>query len=380
MRVALVYDCLYPHTVGGAERWMRALALGAVDAGHDVTYLTRHQWGSGSPDLPGARVVAVSGPDELYDASGDRLVGPGVRFGRGVLRHLATSRRAYDVVHLGNFPYFSVLAARTALAGTGVPTLVDWHELLSPAYLSTYLGRRGRAAGAVQRACVHASGRSLCFSAMTETRLREAGARRVERLPGLFPAGAAGSSSPAPERLHVVYAGRHVADKRVLLVPEVVAALRTSVPDVHATMLGTGPLHAAVRSRVHALGLDGVVAVAGAVPAEEVGAVLASASCLLLPSAREGYGIVVVEAAAVGTPSVVVAGPDNAAVDLVTPGVNGAVVDSAEVADVAAAVAAVAGAGGPLRVSTAAWYAREAPLRSVDASVARVLEIYASLA
>ena len=379
MRVALVYDCLYPHTVGGAERWMRALALGAVDAGHEVTYLTRHQWGAGEPDLPGARVVAVSPPDELYGPSGDRLVGPGVRFGRGVLRHLSTNRRAYDAVHLANFPYFSVLAARSALAGTRVPVLVDWHEVLSEEYLRAFLGpARGRAAARVQAACVRASGRSLCFSAMTERRLRAAGARGVLRLPGLFP-DAAAAATPAPDRLHVVYAGRHVADKRVLLVPDVVAAVRRVVPDAHATVLGDGPLHGALRDRVAALGLDGVVALPGAVPPAEVPRVLGSGSCLLLPSAREGYGLVVVEAAVHGTPAVVVAGPDNAAADLVEAGVNGSVVASPDPTEVAGAVVAVARAGQGLRDSTAAWHAREAPVRGVAASVAAVLDLYAGL-
>lgn len=374
MRVALVYDCLYPHTVGGAERWMRALAVGAVAAGHDVTYLTRHQWGARSPDLPGARVVAVSRAEPLYDASGDRLVGPGLRFGRGVFAHLARHRGAYDVVHLANFPYFSVLGARLALAGSGVPVVVDWHEVLSAPYLTAFLGAaRGRAALAVQAACVRASGRSLCFSAMTERRLRAAGARHVERLPGLFPSLAAAPS--AVERTHVVYAGRHVADKRVLVVPDVIAEVRRLDPDARATVLGDGPLHGALRERVSALGLDGAVRVPGSVPPDEVPGVLASASCLLLPSAREGYGLVVVEAAAYGTPSVVVAGPDNAAVDLVEEGVNGAVVATPDPAAVAEAVLRVA----RLRESTAAWYAREAPSRAVAASVAAVLDLYARL-
>ena len=44
---------------------------------------------------------------------------------------------------------------------------------------------------------------------------------------------------------------------------------------------------------------------------------------LVNPSAREGFGLVVAEAAADGTPSVVVAGEDNAAAELVIDGVNG---------------------------------------------------------
>ena len=44
MRVCLVYDCLFPYTVGGAERWYRNLSERLAADGHDVTYLTLRQW------------------------------------------------------------------------------------------------------------------------------------------------------------------------------------------------------------------------------------------------------------------------------------------------------------------------------------------------
>ena len=50
---------------------------------------------------------------------------------------------------------------------------------------------------------------------------------------------------------------------------------------------------------------------------------MARATCLLLPSTREGYGMVVIEAAAKGVPSVLVAAPDNASTEHITDGVNG---------------------------------------------------------
>ena len=37
MRVCLVYDCLYPFTIGGAERWYRNLAERLAASGHEVT-------------------------------------------------------------------------------------------------------------------------------------------------------------------------------------------------------------------------------------------------------------------------------------------------------------------------------------------------------
>ena len=48
MRICLVYDCLFPHTVGGAERWYRSLAERLAADGHEVTYLTLRQWDRGT--------------------------------------------------------------------------------------------------------------------------------------------------------------------------------------------------------------------------------------------------------------------------------------------------------------------------------------------
>ncbi len=60
MRICLVYDCLFPLTVGGAERWYRNVAERLAGAGHEVTYVTLRQWDRGEPPrIDGVRVVAV---------------------------------------------------------------------------------------------------------------------------------------------------------------------------------------------------------------------------------------------------------------------------------------------------------------------------------
>jgi glycosyltransferase involved in cell wall biosynthesis len=100
------------------------------------------------------------------------------------------------------------------------------------------------------------------------------------------------------------------------------------------------------------------------------------ALCHVLPSQREGYGMVVIEASAMGTPSVVVADEDNAAVELVEDGVNGAIARSADAADLEAALQRVIDAGPAMRESTADWFARNAPARSLDASLAIVAAAY----
>ena len=37
MRVCIIYDCLYPYTVGGGERWYRNVAERVGGSGHEVT-------------------------------------------------------------------------------------------------------------------------------------------------------------------------------------------------------------------------------------------------------------------------------------------------------------------------------------------------------
>ena len=99
---------------------------------------------------------------------------------------------------------------------------------------------------------------------------------------------------------------------------------------------------------------------------------------MLLPSGREGYGLIVVEAAALGTPSIVVAGADNAAVELVQNGVNGIVAKSTAPDALAEAIVAVHEAGPTLRESTLAWFARNAERLSLQTSLRRVVASYAA--
>jgi glycosyltransferase involved in cell wall biosynthesis len=87
--------------------------------------------------------------------------------------------------------------------------------------------------------------------------------------------------------------------------------------------------------------------------------------------------MVVVEAAALGTPSVVVSAPDNAATDLISEGENGYVARSAAPADLAAAIERVHSEGHALRERTAAWFAANAERLSIESSLRRVLESYA---
>ena len=382
MRICVIYDCLYPWTIGGAERWYRNLAEAFVADGHEVTYLTRTQWDDGDPPaIPGVRVIAVSRGGPLYSEDGRRLVGPPVRFGIGVFRHLATHRRSYDAVHTCAFPFFSVPAVRAALIGRRATVGVDWFEVWSRAYWREYLGGVGGAVGyGIQRLVARVTPRAFVFNDLHARRLAEQGFRGTAvRLAGLLPPLAAAPSAPPPGGPPtVVFAGRHIPEKRAQALPAAIAEARRRLPDLRGAIYGDGPERPRVLAEVERLALRDVVAVPGFVASGVVEDAIAAALCLVLPSSREGYGLVVVEAASRGTPSIVVAGPDNAATELVAEGQNGFVAASASPADIAEAIVKVHDGGAALRASTAAWFERKRPELSLETSLRRVLEAYDS--
>jgi glycosyltransferase involved in cell wall biosynthesis len=120
------------------------------------------------------------------------------------------------------------------------------------------------------------------------------------------------------------------------------------------------------------------VSAPGFADAQTLDAEMRRALCMLLPSLREGYGMVVVEAAARGTPSVVVAGEDNAATELISEGVNGTVAPRSDAQSVADAILRVHEGGLAMRQSTSAWFESNAAMLSLDSSLATVLAGYRS--
>jgi glycosyltransferase involved in cell wall biosynthesis len=385
MRICVVYDCLFPYTIGGGERWYRHLAERLAAEGHEVTYLTLRQWQRGERVEidPRVRVVTAGPRMALYTTGGRRRILPPLVFGLGTLAHLLRRGRDYDVVHACAFPYFSLLAAALARPLRGFALEVDWFEVWSRHYWLDYLGGPGGRIGAfVQRLCARVPQRAYCFSELHAERLREEGLHgAVTVLRGLYAGGPESAAPPADDAFDdslVLFVGRLIAEKQATLGIAALALARERAPELRGEFLGDGPERGALQRAIIEHGLQDSVSAPGFAESETVDREMRRAMCMLLPSRREGYGMVVVEAAARGTPSVVVAGEDNAATELIEEGVNGTVAERSEPAAIAEAIGRVHAAGAAMRASTAAWFAQNAERLSLESSLRTVLAGYAS--
>jgi phosphatidylinositol alpha-1,6-mannosyltransferase len=95
------------------------------------------------------------------------------------------------------------------------------------------------------------------------------------------------------------------------MVLRALAQVRASLPDVAFLMVGDGPYKPDLERRIHELGLEDRVVFAGYVPADELPSYYRAADVVVVPSREfaadhpiEGFGIVYVEAAACGIPTV----------------------------------------------------------------------------
>jgi glycosyltransferase involved in cell wall biosynthesis len=130
-----------------------------------------------------------------------------------------------------------------------------------------------------------------------------------------------------------------VPHKRVEAVVRAVAALRDDVPGLHLDIVGRGPDREAVAASVRQLGLDDAITLHGYLSDEEMDDVQGGCGLHVCASDVEGWGQVVIDAAAHGIPTL---GRDVPGLrDSIIDGDTGWLVDTTGLDDLAAELPAV---------------------------------------
>lgn len=113
--------------------------------------------------------------------------------------------------------------------------------------------------------------------------------------------------SVKPEEVVFLYVGQHIWEKNIALTIDALSHIK-NMP-FHFYMIGTGYAAEAIRKRIHDYGMDDKVHMLGVIGDREVlKSYYAAADLFLFPSAYDTDGIVMHEAAAMHTPSVLLRG------------------------------------------------------------------------
>jgi glycosyltransferase involved in cell wall biosynthesis len=122
-------------------------------------------------------------------------------------------------------------------------------------------------------------------------------------------------------------------EKYVDKVIEAVARLKKILPEVRYEIVGDGVLRSELEALAKDLGVDDVVRFRGRVDDAELHQAYARAAVFAMPSSKEGFGIVYLEAWQRGLP--VVCSSEGAAKEVVSDGIDGFVVDPKDISALA---------------------------------------------
>lgn len=335
MKIAFVYDAVYPWVKGGAEMRIHELGKRLSAQGHEVHIFGVKWWGGKDTfEYEGMTLHGVCKARDLY-VNGRRSISEAIIFAAKLFPKLR--KENFDLIDVSVFPYFSCFTVKAISILEKIPSVFTWHEVWDD-YWYEYLGRAGIFGQLVEKAVSKLSENNIAVSSWTKDRLEGLGVpgkgiavipngidlkkiSEIETEGGKFPVGL------ESKIYDIIFAGRLIKEKNVDLLIKAVALLKADFPDIRCCIVGNGPEKIALVELAKKIGAYENVEFAGF---QEYGALIGkikASKVLVLPSSREGFGMVVIEAFACGVPVVTVKAKYNAAQGLVEDGVDGFIVE-----------------------------------------------------
>jgi glycosyltransferase involved in cell wall biosynthesis len=317
MKIAFVYDVIYPYVKGGVEKRIHELAVRLSARGHDVHVIGMKYWdGPDSVEQDGVVLHGVCPPQPLY-ADGRRTLSEALYFSARLIPFLA--REKFDVIDCQQFPFFPCFPVKLASVARGTPFVISWHEVWGD-YWYEYLGWRGSFGKMTERLAARLTPAQIAVSATTAERLRRLGPRNEPVIiPNGIDPGSVRSIPLSPLSSDLIFVGRLIREKHVDVLVRAFSILLADSPDRTLLIIGDGPEAEGIRSLIRNLGIEDRILLKPFLDSHhEVIAMMKSSHVCVIPSRREGFGIAALEALACGLPVVTVDHPDNAIRELIT--------------------------------------------------------------
>lgn len=314
--IALVCETIHPYNHGGREQRYHELARRLADR-FEVHVYTMQWWN-------GRRVYSEG--DVTFHAI-SRLYPPCVKNRRSIkqavlfsLACLRLLKCQFDVLDADHMPHFQLVILRLVALLKRKPLVATWHEVWSREYWLGYLGWPGLVGWLVERLAMHMPSAIIAASPYTAQRLETCLRRRpsIITVPNGIDLGEIRDVYPEANTCDLVVVGRLFDHKHVDMVLEAIALLHKRGIAVTCRIVGDGPERDALHEQALRLRIAGAVTFHhDVVESKEIYALLKASKVFVSASAREGFGIAVLEALACGIAVVTTSARDNLAQHLV---------------------------------------------------------------
>ena len=327
-KIAFVYDAIWPYIKGGGEKRYYEIAKRLAIKGHEVHLYGMKLWdGSDVICKEGIYLHGICPSKPLYTKDGRRSIWQAICFGINCLKLV---KEDFDIIDCCGFPYFSLFTCKLVCLLKGKKLNSTWHEVWGKDYWKSYLGSLWIFGYVVEKLAVKIPDKIIAVSPATALRIRnELGyIGTIVTIPNGVNLEEIKSIKPSRVKSDIVYAGRLLDFKNVDLLIKAVGLIKNQLPRIKCLIIGDGPEKTKLLELSNKLKLEKNIQFTGFLPKhEDVYALIKSSKVFVLPSTREGFGIVVIEANACGIPVITINCKGNAAKDLIEEGKNGYVCD-----------------------------------------------------
>ncbi len=312
MKIGFVYDVIYPYTIGGIEKRIYETGRRLAARGHEVHVFGMKSWDG--PDIieRDGLIIHGAGKKQPLYVNGRRSILQTLRFTVQIVPVLL--RFECDILDIESFPYFPGLFS--PLYRNARKKVFTWQEFWGT-YWCSYLSYAGIFGIAVEKLLLSISNPLIAGSRHTKSALVNAGySKEITVIPSGLDYRTISEITPSTEEYDIIFAGRFIPEKHPELVVLAVSHLIKEKPDINCLLVGDGPEYESVLALIRSLNLESNVKAPGFLQKpEDLYSFLKASKIFVLPSEREGFGIVAVEAIACGCMFITLNHPRNAAVD-----------------------------------------------------------------
>jgi glycosyltransferase involved in cell wall biosynthesis len=317
MKIAIIYDVIYPHVKGGVEKRVWELAVHLSGRGHAVHLYGMKFWdGNDVIDRDGVTLHGVCPAQDLY-ADGRRTAREAISFSFALFLRLRED--TYEIIDCQQFPYFSCIAAKCSTARKKTPLVITWHEVWGD-YWYTYLGIAGVFGKFIEWWVSRLTPAMVAVSATTANDLMTLnGQKNIRIIQNGVDLKRIDTILPYQDVSDIIFAGRLIREKNVERLVRAAGILSSEGKKYQVLIIGEGPERETIQRLIHELSLESHVRIIGfQADHDDVIARMKSSKICVLPSTREGFGIAALEALACGIPVITVDHPANAIRDLIS--------------------------------------------------------------
>lgn len=324
MKIAFIFDMIYPFNIGGVEVRNYEIAKRLVKKGHEVHLYGGKFWKG--KDIIKIEGIIIHGVYRYHKPKRGmrerRLIEP-IIFAIKLYKKLKKQR--FDIIECSTAIPFPCFSCYFISKSKKIPLVFTWHQYFGDYFFYYFDNIKAIIAYSLEKITLKLTKNNIAVSKFTKKDLIKNKIRGdvfvnfngidIKKI---------NSIKKQKQKFDLIFVGRLIYQKNIELLINSIKFLKKDFPNISVGIVGKGPDEKKLKKLTKRLRLNDNISFLGEIkPLQKTYELMRSSKVFVLPSRLEGFGIVVIEANACGLPVIVTNSKWNASKELIKKDYNG---------------------------------------------------------